>query len=197
MACCEGTNVFSAGPGRVVAIEDETAIPVAFAVDGDVETFNNLMAIATSVGIQAQGGFQFMHALREFIYVYVFTERVGEIVVNGLAFPGDCDNLGPQAGAQMDCGVDADTGLERVLQWYECNRITSRAEPIVISLGSSVAYDAFLVSMKADVADASTGIAQFSMRFNYVPNISDDDDFCFSIDESCLEPPCEADEEEE
>jgi hypothetical protein len=113
MGCsCLGSNIFSSGAGKVVAVDGE-AVPVHFAVDGDNNTFHDLKAIVTSVGLQSQGGFQFMHALREFIYLYVFTERVGEIVINGLAFPETC-NFGPQ-GAQDDDSrcIHGQSGLER------------------------------------------------------------------------------------
>jgi hypothetical protein len=181
-------NIFSARPGTVVGV-DTDAFPIGFAVDNSTTTFNDLKAIVTSVGIQGQAGFQFMHAMREFIYVYVFTERVGEIMINGIAFPGSCEALGPQDDVDGTC-VRGGNGLERVLTWYDCNRITSRAQPITILFGADVAYDAFLVSMKADIANAENGVAQFSMRFNYIPNISDEDDFCFDIGDDCLELPC-------
>lgn len=198
--CCatlDAVNIFSAGAGKVVAMDDDTAIPLAFSVDGNDRLFNQLGGIATSVGINGQAGFQFMHSLREFIYVYVFTERMGEIVINGLAFPAFCDTqLGADATDANDepltpltC-VEGTTGLERIMTWYECNRITSRATPITIALGAEVTYNAFLVSVKADIANADTGIAQFSFKFNYVPRITDNDDFCFGLDDSCLDIPC-------
>jgi hypothetical protein len=191
MGCCDGTHIFSSQAGRAVAVAGDAAT-IAFAVDNDVLLFNDLMAIATSVGIQGQGGFQFMHALREFIYVYVFTERIGEIVVNGLAFPAVCNfgPQGPQTGPQAVCAQGI-SGLERIMTWYECNRITTRAEPITITLGVDVSYTAFLVGIKADIVNPETGIAQFSLRFNYVPVISDNDDFCFPLDDNCLDPPCD------
>jgi hypothetical protein len=186
----EGTNIFSSEPGQVVAIELASP-PVIFAVDGDQELFNELTAIVTSVGIQGQSGYQFMHALREFIYVYVFTERVGEIVINGLAFPSSCNNMGIQGPIGPQCAY-GQSGLEQVLTWYECNRITSRSTPITIAFGGDVAYEAFLVSCKAELANPETGIAQFTMRFNFIPNISDSDDFCFPLEEDggCLDSPC-------
>lgn len=204
-----GINIFTTQPGKVIAV-DGNAVPIGFAVDGDVNLFNDLKAIVTSIGVQNQGGFQFMHALREFIYVYVFTERVGEIIVNGLAFPASCEPLGSQdypatyqtggctanggSGSQgsqcVPCSVNAATGLERVQRWYECNRITVRAEPITIALGLNVRYSAFLVGMKADIVNPETGIAQFSMRFNFIPNTNGTDEFCFPLDDDCLANPC-------
>lgn len=186
-------NIFSREPGTVVAVETDST-PVAFSVDGDDTLFNDLIAIVTSVGLQAQSGYQFMHALREFIYVYVFTERIGELVINGLAFPQTCNEMGVQGGIQGPQCVIGQTGLERIITWYECNRITTRAAPITITFGDNVSYDAFLVGMKADIANPETGIAQFSMRFNFIPDISDSDDFCFpfSDDVDCLDIPCVA-----
>jgi hypothetical protein len=47
--------------------------------------------------------------------------------------------------------------------------------------------------MKADIADAQTGIAQFSMHFNFIPIQPDDDDFCFDVSINCLPgAPCGA-----
>lgn len=196
MACAEGTNIFSSGAGKVMVIDDDTATPFLFAVD-EARVFNDLKGICTSVGIHSQSGFQFTHALREFIYVYVFTERVGEIIVNGLAFPASCVPLGPQdvfdateiPGAQ--CTYDGLTGLERVQKWYECNRITTRANSIAITLGATAVYDAFLVGMKIEIANAETGIAQFSARFNFIPHTSAASDFCFSTNPNCDDPDCE------
>ena len=189
--------IFSRNPGTVVAIEDDF-LPVAFTfpVDGSNATFNNLKSIITSVGISAQSGFQLAHSLREFIYIYVFTERAGDIVLNGLAFPVSCGALGPQDDNDFnsgndDCGVTGTTGIERLLEWYECNRITSRAAPITISFDDGVSYDAFLVGLKADITDPTTGIAQFTMRFVYIPHTVDVDDACFPFDENCTtESPC-------
>jgi hypothetical protein len=190
MSCFNGTNIFSSGAGKVVAVEGE-AVPIFFAVDGALDTFNDLKAIVTSVGFQAQSGYQFMHALRDFVYVYVFTERVGEVIVSGLAFPEVCGHLGPQDGQNDPNCVEGNTGMERVITWYECNRITTRAEPISISFGGAVSVDAFLVGLKVEILDAATGIAQFSMRFNYIPRISDSSDFCFQASNECDALPCQ------
>jgi hypothetical protein len=76
------------------------------------------------------------------------------------------------------------------MRWYECNRITSRRDPITISLGTGIAYDSFLVSVKADVTNAETGVAQFSLRFNYIPDFADDDDLCFTSCDDCIDIPC-------
>lgn len=208
--CCSldlCTNIFSSSPGTIVAVTGQ-ATPIAFSVDGTQQTFNDLKAIVTSIGVQGQGGYQFMHAMRNYIYVYVFTERIGELVINGLAFPESCGPLGPQdypaagftsVGSVNPCPdtFTGQTGLERVMEWYECNRITSRSEPISIALGgSSVPYEAFLLSVRADIANAETGIAQFSMRFNYVPNIIDDDAGCFATMNSIEDDYNEDDDED-
>lgn len=185
--CTTGTNIFTTPAGTAVVVS-AIAAPIVLTVDGNSQPFGQLKGIITSIGIQGQGGFQFMHALREFIYVYVFTERIGEIVINGLAFPATC-NFGPQGSQDDTSCVFGATGLERVLTWYECNRITTRASPIVIAIGE-ITYDAFLVSVKVDIANAETGIAQFAFRFNYVPVINDNDDFCFPMNDSCVTVPC-------
>lgn len=201
---CTGTNIFSSGAGMVVALTTE-AIPVSFTVDDDINTFNNLKAIVTSVGYNAQGGRQFTHSMREFIHVYVFTERVGQIVINGIAFPDSCEILGPQDETDRECPLGSQMtewgteGLEQIINWYECNRITTRASPIVISFGPTLFYNAFLVGIKCEVPDASAQLTQFSMQFEFIPNTIDGSDTCFSDEDfeipsfgedACLDPPC-------
>lgn len=198
-SCCVGTNIFSSGAGSVVVVNNQDVTPVVLQIDGAAASdyFGNLNAIITSIGIQAQSGYQFMHAVREFIYVYTFTERVGEITLNGLVFPSqNCGILGPQGNQTLTCIGPNFTGLERTLRWYECNRITTRASAITIAVGTDLSYSAFLVGMKADVADASSQIAQFTMRFNFIPNLTENDDWCSVLNtaanqETCLDaPPC-------
>lgn len=178
MSCDSGTDIYSTAAGTVVAISGNAA-PMNIFVAGSTATFNNLKAIITSVGIQQQGGYQFMHTLRAFVYVYVFMERVGDVVINGLAFPASCAPLGSQDYPATIGNITGETGIERITQWYEANRITSRATSLSIGIGNSVSYEAFLLSMKADIVDASTGVAQFSMRFSIIPNITDSDIECF------------------
>ncbi len=188
--CFDGSGVlFSTLPGTVAVFSDRV-VPFTFIVDGDATLFSILKGIVTSIGMNTQSGFQFMHALREFIYVYVFTERVGELVISGLAFPEICGSQGPQAAQTTGCQIIGSSGLERIIEWYECNRITSRASAIQIQIGDTLLYDAFLVSGKMEIANAETGMGQFSFRFNFIPNITDSDSSCFPLDIACLDSPC-------
>ncbi len=177
-------NIFSVNNGCVVAV-DGVGVPIYISVDGmqAQNKFHNLKAIMTGLGYQAQSGHQFMHAFREFIYVYVFTERIGDITISGLAFPCTCNfsGIGPQGPQDTIDGSNTITGLEYVIGFYEANRITSRSDPLVIGLGidTSKFYKCFLVGMRAEVVNAEVGMAQFSYSFKMVPNISDDDDFCY------------------
>ncbi len=193
MACTAlGNSIITTSPGTVVALEGPQGMaemPFTLTIDGVDGLFNLLTGIVTSVGVNASSGFQFTHALREFIYVYVFTERIGELVINALVFPDAC-NFASIDSPGLCNTAPATTGFERAMQWYECNRITSRANSIVINLGADLSYECFLVGFKADIPNADTCIGQVTMRFNFVPNIIDDSSNCFSADISCLVDPC-------
>jgi hypothetical protein len=166
-----------------VAVLSQPTVPVNILVDDDSQVFHNLKAAVASIGIRSQSGFQFLHSMREFIHVYVFTERVGDIALNGYAFMDSCDPVGPQDGPQLDGGcVLGQTGLERLQRWYECNRITSRASAITIAFGPNTSYDCFLVGMNAELTAADM-VTKFAMQFKFIPRTVDGSDVCFGADD--------------
>lgn len=153
-------SIFTTGAGRVVAIESDN--PLLFtltiaATDNITSFYPQFKSIVTGVAVRAQGGYQFLHTLSDFIYMYVFNERVGEIIVSGLAFAGTCEDNDPV------------TGLEHMITWYDTERATNRKTPVIITFGTTVSFTSFLTSMQADLNNPETGIAQFAMHFNFIP----------------------------
>ncbi len=147
--------IFS-NPGRVVAMET-SALPIRVTM----ECWNgkDFKAIITAVSVSNQGGYQFIHSLRDYIYVYIFGERIGELTVSGVTFMGSCDS---STGG-------GDSGIEAVLQYYEEMRATKRLKPVDVQIGITL-FKGFLLSARADITDASTGLGQFAFKFHFPPD---------------------------
>jgi len=161
--CSNATSsIFSTAPGRVAAVQTDSPVMFTFSIEATdriTSFFPLFKSIVNNISVQAQGGYQFLHTLSDFIYLYTFNERVGEIMFSGLAFAGTCDD-------QLD---EEETGIEKLILWYEQERATVRKQPIIITLGTSVSYTAFLTSMKMDIVNPENAMAQFAMRFNFIP----------------------------
>ncbi len=176
-------EIFSAQAGRVTAIEgDVTPLllelgddPVGEEPNSNWGGYNEFRSIITGFGVMQQGGYQFLHTLRDFIYVYVFGERIGQLTIEGLAFNSTCDHPAdvldpdsPDFGAQYH-------GLEWVQSYYLENRITARPDPITIVLGLDTPFYGFLTSLKFEVMDTPDKpfLGHFAMGFHVIPDAGD------------------------
>lgn len=110
-------------------------------------------AIITQVGIQQEGNFQFLHTLSDSIFVYIFGDRISELMVSGVAFGATCDG---------------GHGLDETLDIYDANKLSVRGRPLTISYGSR-AFRGFLTGNRQDLADPETTLGQFSYRFHSFP----------------------------
>jgi hypothetical protein len=149
-------NFFSERTGQVVLVPD-----VGFPLTVGLEAWPGgvpMKSVITSASISSQGNYQFMHTLRNLIYVYVFGEKIGEINIGGISFPGIC---GDPPGAK--------TGLEWVYKYYTKFRISQRGAPVALAIGVSLNFQAWLTGFRVETTDPQTGLAQFAMRFNFFP----------------------------
>lgn len=148
-----------ASPGRVMAIEAESlAIPLSMEMDcWPVSAGKQFKAIITSVSVSSQGGFQFMHTLRQYVYLYIFGERVGELQISGLTFAGSC----------QETNAPPKSGMEVVLAYYNAMRATRRPCPVNIRIGNT-AFRGFLLGVQSAITDAESGLGRFMFKF-YTP----------------------------
>lgn len=154
-------DIFSAQPGSVTAIDSAGLPPLTLFLEGwgGGPAFNSII---TGLSIQQQAGVQFVHTLREFIYVYVFGERIGDITVSGLSFARGCTGAAGALNLQYH-------GLEWVNAFYLTNRATVRASPLVFVLGLASPFVGFLVGCNLQVNDPERGLGQWTLRFATVP----------------------------
>ena len=149
-------TVFSVRPGYALAIKDKAAVGAPIRLDlDDWGGFEQRTAILTGISVAKAGNYQFLHTLRGFIYVYVFGERIGDLILSGITFTGKCPGGGQ-------------TGFDGVIDYYNQNAISFRADPIGVEIGSS-GFLAFLTAAKIDIINPKAGLGQFTLKMNAVP----------------------------
>lgn len=110
-------------------------------------------SICTQAGINAGGNFQFLHTINDSIYVYIFGDRIAEIMLAGAVFGEYCEGS---------------FGLTEIFSLYTRDRIAARGGPLVVTLGTR-AFNAFLTGISTEITDAETQIGQFSFKFHCFP----------------------------
>lgn len=148
--------IISSRPGIVQALEEPSGIPFRLQGWGG---FEGTKAIITEVGVSGQGNYQFLHSLKDFIFVYVFGERIGTVQISGIAFAERCPGGG---GA---------TGIENVFAYYNQNRIAATGRPLSIQIGNSGngRFEGFLTTVQGKIDDAEWLMGHFSLGFHTFP----------------------------
>lgn len=145
---------FSTAPGSVIRVDDgRQAIPFRINLPG----FPSGAAIVTAAAMQHQGNVQFLHTVEDFIYVYVFGDRIGTLSVEGAVFMNQC------SGQQ--------SGMDAVLGFYGQNRVAAKASPVRVGFGM-VPFNSFLIGgnfRAAENGDAGA-VGQFVFNFNAFPH---------------------------
>jgi hypothetical protein len=153
-------DLFNNEPGVVVALDtgDGGDNPFRVAID-DFPPDGRAGLIVTELAIQRHGNFQFLHTLKDLVYVYSFGERIGMIRASGLAFASMCE--GSTTG-----------GLPVLLDYYEGHRLEMQSRPISIAIGTSNngRFRGFLCEMNVDVARPEARLAQFGLQFHVLPS---------------------------
>jgi len=148
--------IFASGPGQVTAITD-AGIPITTRIGLDGWTgAENMKAIITGLSVAAAGNQQFFQSLRNFIYIYSFGERIGELMVTGATFSGSCNF--------------AESGFERVLGYYNQARFSRAGVPVSVAIGTTVRFPGFLTGGNFNLGDPISGIGQFALKFNVAPS---------------------------
>lgn len=157
--------MFSGEPGRVIALVDPSTTATStfnspLSLEG-WQGFSTFKSILTRCMVSQQGNYQFLNSFGGRIYAYTFGDRIGTIGLSGLAFQQKCE----------DPGV---IGIQKVLEYYNKNRIAKRETPMTVTFAGQ-ALKGMLIGMTADVANPESLIFQFDMQFALIPdNVSDD-----------------------
>jgi hypothetical protein len=153
--------IFEANRGRVVRVDDPAAqASVGFVQVADAPIrYDTHWAIITRLTLSHQTNVQFLHTLGSAIYIYVFGDRIGQLSLSGLAFNQSCD------GDEDD---DGGLGVERMMEWYKDNRISKKGAPVRVMIGNTP-VEGFVVSSNEDTVDAETGMVQWNVSMQTLP----------------------------
>ena len=155
---------FSKQFGHVAAMHDPS-LPssITFRVE-NWGGFNTLQAIITNMTVSAAGNFQFLHTLGGNVFVYVFGDRIGKVVISGIAFEGTC------GGFFGSVFRGSKVGVERVLDYYWQERIAGRKTPIKVTIGAGTILVGYVTSVTAKVQDEASRMFTFSIELATILN---------------------------
>lgn len=151
-------DLFNSGRGLVAAL-DSPGFPINIYFEG-WGGYAATKSLVTGIKIQQQSGVQFLHTLRDFIYIYVYGERIGSMSISGVSFASSC-------GGSGGCH-----GLESVNAYYLNNRVSQKAAPTTIVIGCGTPFFGFLTGVDIDFNDPEQLLAQYSLKFQVIPEAS-------------------------
>lgn len=163
-------SIFQTRPGVAVAFPSVEDVPIPIAFDGwSGSTFPQYKSIITQMAIERNGNYQFLHTLKDLIYVYVFGERIGTITISGISFAGSCQPATSGRGSRAR--TDTKTGIEHILEYYEQNSIARRSTPITIQIGANTSghFTGFLTNLRVNILQPEARMAQFAFQFQSFP----------------------------
>ena len=154
--------LFSGPTGRVIRLDDNSAPGGLRLLDlpdkGTQIDYDTQRSIITKLQVDQSVSAQFSHMLGGEIYVHVFGDRIGSVILSGLSFPYGCEN--PE---------DTQPGLEKMLEWYRQNKLSTRFLPIRAVIGDTP-FDAFLVNFTAGAQDPATGLVEWTAPLVTLPD---------------------------
>jgi len=150
-------SIFSVRPGITTVIRDPEALPMSLDFTG-WGGFIVRRSIVQGITVQTQSNYQFVHTLRGFVYVYVFGERIGDLIISGLSFSGRCPG-------------DTTDGIKEVMNYYDQQRVSFAGNPTNIRIGRA-GFRGFLVGAKFEIVNPKGRVGQFQLRFNVLPPVS-------------------------
>jgi hypothetical protein len=150
--------IFHNVPGTLSIIEGGLR-PVRLIFDMDDWDSIVLSAVITGARISRQTSHQLAVTLGGGIYVYVFGDAPGEFVINGIAAEAVCMGVPSRK-----------TGFDRILEYYEKNKLSERAKPIRIVIGTT-SLTALLRGITANYM-SEFNLWEFQMAFIEIPKSS-------------------------
>ena len=131
------SDIYNSSPGTAVVIPGTNTVPGQIAISG----FVPVAALISHVEYNANTNHQFQYALDSSVYIYVFGDLMGNVIVEGISLLSLCN--GTQGG------------LNEILAYYSANRISKHPNPISVVVGGDT-ITGFLTGLKV----RSTGTAQ-------------------------------------
>lgn len=147
--------IFGSQVGRPVVIADPGAMPATFSCSmGYWPGWLATNCVISGITGRTSGNYQFLLTLRNFTYVYVFGEKMGDFTVTGISCPGSC------WGGNID-------GMTYALAYYNSRAISITGTPVAMTMAGFGTY-AFLVGGEFAYTDAENRMGHFTYNFRTV-----------------------------
>ena len=145
-------DLFACQRGRVVVMEGCEGVPGKILL----RDFEPVAAIITAPSISQRTNVQFQTSLKESVYVYIFGDQMGSVVIAGVAFAEKCDS--------------GESGMEEIFDYYRDFRASKRSEPIEVAFGfSKASISGFLTASEITSRDPSFLTLDFKFTINTLP----------------------------
>lgn len=147
--------------GRTIALPDYHAQGTTSLVEVDPALkYVSQQSIITRLALSHQANVQFLHTVGNDVYIYVFGDRMGRIVISGLSLAADC------GGAS---GGGNEHGFEKILRWYRDNRVVRRKAPVRVTIGAATTIEGFVVNLDGDIVDPLARVMQYTLVLATIP----------------------------
>lgn len=151
-------DIFSSAPGTVAVFPQDYALPGRVRFQGyEPQSF-----LISGTDMRQSTDQQFQTSLDRDIWIYVFGDQMGEIILRGRAFLAVCSYGSSQSGI----------GFLEVLDLYSKYRASINPQPVTVTLGPK-ALSGFLTSMRlmsVVVSEDPIGLVHdFEMTINALP----------------------------
>lgn len=147
-------SVFSSCDGEILKVQTDCKNSdsiAAVSVDGFVANVP-----LTGFALDLSTNHQFLHSLDEFIYVFAFGDRVGELTLSGITFTGKCPNT--TSGEPKD-----------IYSYYLQNRVSKTLKPTKITVsGGQTTLLGFLTGMRMEIPNPSLPVMQWVLRYHVI-----------------------------
>lgn len=169
-------DIFSLQPGAAVAVPSP-GTPMTMFIPGwgaGPTAYFAFKSIVTSFEISTESGVKFVHTLKDFIYVYVFGERIASVTVRGTCLANVCERLDefiplPGWPAGRSFFLPNYHGLEYVLGFYNAYRVSTSGFPLTLVFGIGTVLYGFLTGADVSYVDPEHKVANFTLEFKAIP----------------------------
>lgn len=143
-------TMFVRQPGTVIAVNTGAQTGNLLVIgDLSANAFSNFGAIVTGFGLETESGIQVIHALQKAIFIHSFGERIGNLVVSGLAPSRSCDGTIP--------------GIDGILQYYDNLRISNSGQAYPIVIGTS-RFMGIIHGLRLGLSNPELQLGEFVLR---------------------------------
>jgi hypothetical protein len=122
-------DIFGSREGFVAVVSGQSVIPGKI----KLADFEPVAALIASADFTQRTNQQFQHSLDGAVFVYVFGDQMGDVIIEGRIFPAICP--------------DTAGGLNEVFKYYSAKRASKTPDPVQVVIGNE-SIVGFLTSLR-------------------------------------------------